>query len=422
MTRRDFEATVTGSTLAYLEGGLSGERYPADTPMQTDPVDGRPLLARYDPERAAGLLEQSLLGPRSRGLWRWAPLLPVREWRHVASLGEGGTPLVEAPRLAAALGCPGLLVKAESGNPTGSFKARGMSVALSRAVELGATSVVVPSSGNAGGALAAYGALAGVPVTVVMPTDSSPIQQQDVLLAGARLVLVDGLVDDCGRVSTVIAEATGAFDISTLKEPYRAEGKKTMGLELAEDLGWELPDVIVYPTGGGTGIVGMWKAFAELEAMGWIGPRRPRMVCVQAAGCAPLVRAIDRGERFAEPWVDAATRATGLLVPHAVGDFLIHDAITESGGRAVAVEEQAIDESQALAASHGLTYVSPETGAALAAVVDLREQGGIEPDDRVVVFSTGIGYKSTPPPYDAEPTATVPADASRDEVLTLVSR
>ena len=293
---------------------------------------------------------------------------------------------------------PRLLIKAEGLNPTGSFKARGMAVAVSRAIELGATGLVAPSAGNAGGALAAYGAAAGVPVTVVMPTDVPAVNRDEALAMGARVLLLDGLIDACGAVARRLAAEEGLFDLSTLREPYRVEGKKTMGLELAEQLGWRLPDVIVYPTGGGTGLVGMWKGFAELEALGLIGPARPRMVAVQAEGCAPIVRAFERGERTAEPWRDAATRAAGLRVPAAVGDMLILDALRESGGTAVAVSEDALTDAQLRAGRLQGAYVAPETGAALAAVDALRGRGELDADEQVVVFDCGIGQKYPPPP------------------------
>src|SRR5215207_2397847 len=316
--------TEVPSALTHLEGSASEETYDADQLIGLDPADGRPLLARYDLERAgATLTRASLAGRRTGGLWRWAELLPVRDPAHRLHLGEGSTPLLRAPRLGAELGVPGLLVKAEGLNPTGSFKARGMAAAVSRAAELGATGLVAPSAGNAGGALAAYGAAAGLPVTVVMPSDVPAVNREEAAVMGARVLLHDGLIDECGAVAWRIAEATGAFDVSTLKEPYRVEGKKTMGLELAEDLGWRLPDAIVYPTGGGTGLVGMWKAFEELEALGLIGSERPRMASVQAEGCAPIVRAFETGARTAERWDGAATRAGGLRVPAAVGDILV---------------------------------------------------------------------------------------------------
>ena len=387
------------SALTHLEGSASGETYDADQLIGLDPADGRPLLARYDLERAgATLTREALAARRAGGLWRWAELLPVRDPEHRLHLGEGATPLLHAPRLGRELGVPGLRIKAEGLNPTGSFKARGMAAAVSRAAELGATALVAPSAGNAGGALAAYGAAAGLPVTVVMPRDVPAVNRDEAAVMGARVLLHDGLIDECGAVAREIAAETGAFDVSTLKEPYRVEGKKTMGLELAEDLGWALPDVVVYPTGGGTGLVGMWKAFAELEALGLIGSERPRMVSVQAEGCAPIVRAFETGAETAERWEGAATRAGGLRVPAAVGDKLILAALRESGGTAIAVSEEALTEAQGLAGRLMGSYVAPESGAALAAVRALVERGDVGAAENVVVFDCGIGQKYPPPP------------------------
>ena len=386
------------STLTHLEGSESGRTYSAGDLLNLDPADDRPLLARYDLERAAATLTREAMAERrTGGLWRWAELLPVADPARRLHLGEGGTPLLPAPRLGAELGVERLLVKAEGLNPTGSFKARGMAAAVSRAAELGATALVAPSAGNAGGALAAYGAAAGLPVTVVMPRDVPTVNRDEALVMGARVLLLDGLIDECGAVARRIAADEGAFDVSTLREPYRVEGKKTMGLELAEDLGWRLPDVIVYPTGGGTGLIGMWKGFAELEALGLIGSERPRMVSVQAEGCAPIVRAFERGERRAERWEGAATRAGGLRVPAAVGDTLILDALRESGGTAIAVSEESLTEAQGLAGRLAGSYVAPESGAAFAAVRALRERGDLGGGEEVVVFDCGIGQKYPPP-------------------------
>jgi threonine synthase len=405
----------TGSTLTHLEGALSRERYQADELIGLDPVDGRPLLARYDIEKAARTLTaESLAERRTGGLWRWTELLPVRGRSNVVYLGEGDTPLLAQARLGESLGVPRLCTKAEGLNPTGSFKARGMAVAVSRARELGVTSFVAPSAGNAAGALAAYGAAAGAQVTVLTPEDATPANRQEVLAMGARLILVRGLISDCGKISTALAPKIGAFDVSTLKEPYRVEGKKTMGFELAEQHGWRLPDVIVYPTGGGTGLVGMWKAFHELEELGLVGSDRPRMVSVQSEGCAPIVRALEAGDRFAEPWQDAHTRASGIRVPSAVGDFLILDSLKESGGTAVAVSEDSISEMQAFAGRMGAGYVSPESAAALAAVPELRNRGEIDPDEEVVVFDCGIGQKYPPPQDLPEPPTIDPDDLDLD--------
>ncbi|MGH3148946.1 MAG: threonine synthase [Rubrobacter sp.] len=409
---------ATGSTLTYHEGALSGATYPADDLMGLDPTDGRPVLARYDLDEAARTLtSESLASRRTGGMWRWSELLPVREWEHVVYLGEGDTPLLAQPRLGEALGIPLLATKAEGLNPTGSFKARGMAAAVSRAVELGATSFTAPSAGNAAGALAAYGAAAGVEVTVFVPVDAAPVNGQEALAMGARLVLIEGLINDCGRISTAFAGRTGAFDVSTLKEPYRIEGKKTMGFELAEQHGWRLPEVIVYPTGGGTGLVGMWKAFEELETLGLIGPERPRMVSVQSEGCAPIVRAFEAGERFATLWEDASTRASGIRVPSAVGDFLILDALRESGGTAVAVGEGAISDMQTFAGRLGAGYVSPESAAALAAIPVLRDRGEVGREDSVVVFDCGIGQKYPPPQTLPEPPVVDPSNVDLDALL-----
>jgi threonine synthase len=400
----------TGSCLAGLEGSLSGRTYQADSLIGLDPADGRPLLARYDLGQVAESLDrESLASRRGGGLWRWRELLPVRDWACVATLGEGGCPLLPVPRLGSALGLRDLRLKAESLNPTGSFKARGMAVAVSRAVELGARHLVTPSAGNAGGALAAYAARAGVSATVVMPVDAPAANQDEVVIAGGTLLLLDGLISDCGRLAALLAKELGAFDLSTLKEPYRLEGKKTMGYELAEDLDWELPDVVVYPTGGGTGLVGMWKAFAELEQLGLISSRRPRLVSVQAEGCAPIVRAFAAGERFATLWRGAKTAAAGLRVPGALGDFLILDAIRASGGTALSVTEREIFAMQGLVATRTGLFSGLETAAAVAALPHLLDSGAISAGERVVVFDTGSGFKSPPPARRSGP-APIPND------------
>ena len=386
--------------------------------MGLDPVDQRPLLARYDLDRAARTMSrESIAARRSGGLWRWHELLPVHRWESVLYLGEGGTPLQAAPRLGSWLGLTALTVKRESLNPTGSFKARGMAVAVSRAVELGARHLVAPSAGNAGGALAAYAAAAGCRATVVMPADAPRANQVEVLATDADLLLLDGLISDCGRLARVIADETGAFDLSTLKEPYRVEGKKTMGLELAEQLEWKVPDAIVYPTGGGTGVVGMWKAFDELEAIGLIGEERPRMFCVQAEGCAPIVRAFREGARFAAPWANASTAASGLRVPSAIGDFLILDAMHNSGGSAVAVAEPDMVEMQKRLGSLGLGYVSLETAAATAGLTALVESGLVSRDESIVLFDTGAGFKSEPAAIPTPRAIPNDEDFWREEVL-----
>jgi threonine synthase len=381
------------SFLSHLECGMCGRRADADAPAGTCPDDGRPLLARYDIDAARRSVERDQLARRPATMWRYAEMLPVRAPDNVVSLGEGFTPLIPLARLAAQLGvaADGLTAKDEGRNPTGSFKARGMSAAVSRAAELGARTLVAPSAGNAGAALAAYGARAGLEVIVAMPADAPASAMAQVERLGARLLLVDGLISDAGAILRQLAPRHGWWDMSTLREPYRVEGKKTLGYELAEQLGWELPDVIVYPTGGGTGLVGMWKAFAEMEALGWIDGRRPRMVSVQAAGCAPIVDAWQRGDRVARPWPDAATIAAGLRVPGAIGDFLILDAIRQSGGAALAVTD---DEMAAavgdIAAAEGL-LVSLEAAATLAGYRRAIEQRLIDAQERAVLFFTGSG-------------------------------
>src|SRR5438445_5186881 len=396
----DGSSQRTASTLEFLEGSRSGIRYDADHLRGTDPADGRTLLARYDLAAVRDRLTPDVIAGRRRGVWRWEELLPVRVRSFMTTLGEGGTPLLPPGRLASKLGLRGLHVKAESVNPTGSFKARGMAVAVSRAVELGATHLVAPSAGNAGGALAAYAAAAGIQATVVMPADAPIANQQEAAICGARVILLDGLISDCGKLARLIAEQTGGFDVATLREPYRVEGKKTLGFELAEDFGWTLPDAVVYPTGGGTGLIGMWKAFDELEALGFIGSSRPRMYSVQSDGCAPIVRAFEQGTAFAEPWPGAATRAAGIRVPSALGDHLILECLRRSGGGAVAVPEAEIVSMQMYAARMGGGYLSLESAAAFAALPVMRERGLIETDERIVVFDTGAALKSGPPPIE----------------------
>ena len=400
----------TGSTLGFLQGSISGRRYEADELRGTDPADGRTLLARYDLHAARGRLTREALARRRGGLWRWEELLPVRSRSFITTLGEGGTPLLGPARLARTLGLHGLHIKAESMNPTGSFKARGMAVAVSRAVELGVTHVVAPSAGNAAAALAAYAAAAGVRATVVMPSDAPNANQQEAMACGARLILLDGLISDCGKLARLISEQTGAFDMATLREPYRVEGKKTLGFELAEDLGWTLPDAVVYPTGGGTGLIGMWKAFDELEAIGLISSGRPRMYAVQSEGCAPIVRAHEQGAQFAEPWSGAATHAAGIRVPSALGDHLILEILRRSGGGAIAVPETDIEAMQGYAAREGAGYLSLESSAALAALPAMRERAIIDAGERIVVFDTGAGFKSEARRIDAPPV--IPNDAN----------
>lgn len=383
------------SFLTHLECTACGAVYPADRLITVCPACGKVLYARYDLEGASREMTPEALSKRPWDLWRYAELLPVRDHRHALKLGEGGTPLLPAPSLARDFGFDRLLIKEESQNPTGSFKARGLGVAVSRAKELGATAVAIPSAGNAASAMAAYAAKGGLAAYVFMPADTPEVMKAECRAFGARVVLVDGLINDAGKLVREGAAAYGWFDISTLKEPYRAEGKKTMGLELAEQLGWRVPDAIIYPTGGGTGIVGMWKAFAELEAMGLLDGRRPKFVVVQAEHCAPIVRALAEGQRHAELWADAATIAPGMRVPVAIGDYLMLDAVRQSGGTALTVTDAEMMEGVDLAATREGLFLSPEAGAAVVAARTLRARGFLRQEDEVVVFSTGTGLKHT---------------------------
>lgn len=361
--------------------------------MNLCPACGKPLLARYDLARAAQTLTPDALAARPQTLWRYEEVLPVQRADAILALGEGWTPLIHAARLGATIGCAQTYIKDESLNPTGSFKARGLSMAVSRAYELGARELAIPSAGNAAGAMSAYAAAAGLPAHVFMPADVPMLFRTECKELGATVTLVNGLITDCGVKVREGVEAHGWFDVSTLKEPYRIEGKKTMGYELAEQMGWQLPDVIIYPTGGGTGLVGMWKAFDEMEQMGLIDSRRPRMVSVQSAGCAPMVRAFEQGSEFAEPWQGAKTVADGLRVPAAVGDFLILKALRESGGTALTVTDQQMIDTARVMGSHTGIFPAPEGAACLAAQIDLLERGWIQPDERVVLFNTGSGLK-----------------------------
>jgi threonine synthase len=380
------------SFLSHLECSQCGRRFDADALHNLCPECKRPLLARYDLDAARRAIHRDDLAGRPRGLWRFAELQPVRDPARRIMLGEGGTPLVRATRLAAALGAgDALYIKDEGSNPTGSFKARGMATAVSRAAELGARTLSAPSAGNAACALAAYAARAGLEAHVYMPVDVPPSFVAQCRAFGAHVHLIDGLITDCGRVSTEEAARHGRFDLSTLKEPYRLEGKKTLGYELAEHLGWTLPDVVIYPTGGGTGLVGMWKAFDEMEAMGWIGSGRPRMVSVQSSGCAPIVRAFDSGADTAAMFENAHTVADGLRVPAAVGDKLMLNILRRSGGLAVAVTDaDLMNGATEIARTEGI-FAAPEGGATVAAYRTLRQRGWLNSDERVVLFNTGSG-------------------------------
>ncbi len=355
---------------------------------------GKPLLVRYDLQKAAESLTKESLKTRPENLWRYAEVLPVENAENIICLGEGFTPLLKTDRLARRLPIKlNLFVKDESTNPTQSFKARGMSAAVSMAKELGVKRVAAPSAGNAAGALSAYASRAGIESFLFMPKDTPRANVVECEQTGANVTLVDGLITDCGKIVAERKDAEDWFDVSTLKEPYRVEGKKTMGYELAEQFNWTLPDVILYPTGGGTGLIGMWKAFDEMEAMNWIDAKRPRMISVQSIGCAPIVKAFHEGERFAEEFPNAATVASGLRVPKAIGDFLIIDALHESGGTAIAVsDEELINAVKEIGTAEGL-FCAPEGAACLPALRELIEQGLVKENETVVIFNTGAGVK-----------------------------
>jgi threonine synthase len=386
---------MTHSTLTHLECGLCSKDHEYREPMNLCPDCGKPLLVRYDLKRAAKTMTREVLRSRRTDLWRYEEVLPVVNDDAVLSLGEGWTPLIHTERLGRSVGVVNTLIKDESPNPTGSFKARGLCVAVSRAYELGVRELALPSAGNAAGAASAYAAAAGLPIHVFMPRDVPAPFRVECDVLGASVTLVDGLITDCGKRVAEGVEAHGWFDLSTLKEPCRIEGKKTMGYELFEQLSGDLPDVIIYPTGGGTGLIGMWKAFAEMEGLGWFDSKRrlPRMVSVQSVGCAPMVRAFEQGDEFAEPWSGAATIADGLRVPAAIGDFLILRALRESGGTAVAVEdEEMLACARQLASETGI-FPAPEGAACLAAQKRLLKSGWIDPAETVVLFNTGTGLK-----------------------------
>ncbi len=395
--------------VTHLECSATGARYPADE-LHNLSRERKPLLVRYDLEAIKkGLSKQTLAG-RPRDLWRYRELLPVRRAADIVSLGEPVTPILELPRLAKTLAAGNILVKDESRLPTGSFKARGLALAVSMAKALGVKHMAMPTNGNAGAALSAYASRAGIRSTVFCPADTPEVNVREIALQGASVYRVNGLIDDCGKLVAEGAAKAGWFDTSTLKEPYRIEGKKTMGIELAEQLGWQLPDVILYPTGGGTGLIGMWKAFAELEAIGFIGSKRPRMVAVQAAGCAPIVRAYDAGADHAPRWEDAHTIAAGIRVPQAIGDFLILRAVRESGGFAVAVGDEAITAAiEEVARTEGL-LLCPEGAATYAALKQALADGRIGRGEQAVLFNCATGLKYPLPPSERTLDRTRPID------------
>ncbi len=379
--------------LTHLACTLCGKPHDAAIPQNVSDCCAKPLFAHYDLAAAARTLTKHALHAREKSLWRYREVLPVKSETDIVTLGEGWTPLLPAPRLGAKHGLKKLFIKDEAQNPTGSFKARGMTTAVSMAKQFGLKKLAVPSAGNAAGALAAYAARAGMEAHIFMPRDTPRANIIECEQMGAHVTLIDGLITDCGAEVAKRKTAEGWFDVSTLKEPYRAEGKKTLGYELAEQLDWKLPDVILYPTGGGTGLIGMWKAFDEMEKLGWIGRERPRMFTVQATGCQPIVRAFQSGEKFAAEHLDATTRASGLRVPKAIGDFLMLDALHASRGGAIAVsDDEMISATREVGVAEGI-FPAPEGAACYAALKTLLAAGTIRAEESVVLFNTSTGLK-----------------------------
>ncbi len=378
--------------ITHLECSLCGEIYDFNHINNLCKKCSKPLLVKYDLKKLREYKPSKVFEP-VRSMWRYKKLMPVLKEENIVSLGEGLTPLIHAKRLGENLGLPNLYIKDESLNPTGSFKARGLSCAISKAKELGIKEVSIPSAGNAGGATSAYSAKTGIRAHIYMPKDVPEPFIFECKTTGADARLIDGIISDCGREAKKDSEKYGWFDLSTLKEPYRLEGKKTMGFELAEQLEWHLPDVIIYPTGGGTGLIGMWKAFKEMEELGWIKGKLPRMVTVQSSGCAPIVRAFERGEEFAETWKNAQTIAAGLRVPSAVGDFLMLRVLRESNGTAIAVSDEAILQAQRKICYFEGIFACPEGGATLAGLEELLKMGWVKPYEKIVLFNTATGLK-----------------------------
>lgn len=381
------------SYLIDLECTYCHERYSAEELHRVCDACGKVLYPRYDLEAASKALTKDMLKERPANMWRYFEVMPIRDEANVVTLGEGFTPIFKTERLGEQMGSTSLYIKDEGLNPTASFKARGLGAAVSKAKELGATKLTMPSAGNAAGAMTSYAAKAGIEAWVFMPQDAPEANQKEVSITGGDLNLVEGLINDAGRISGERAEELGLFDVSTLKEPYRVEGKKTMGYEIAEQMDWTLPDAILYPTGGGTGIVGMWKAFDEMEQMGWIGPKRPKMFAVQAEGCAPIVKAFNEGTEFAELWPNATTVAAGIRVPVAIGDYLILEALRDSGGGALTVtDDEAIAYMKIVASLEGM-FICPEGAATAAAFEKLLADGTLKSDDKVLLLNTGSGLK-----------------------------
>ena len=379
--------------LTHLECTACGLRHEWQQLQNLCTACSKPLFPRYDLEAVGRVMKRDALATREKSLWRYREVLPLAQDAEPVSLGEGWTPLLRAHRFSAKVGIANLWIKDESQNPTQSFKARGMTTAVSMARQLGATKLAVPTAGNAGGALAAYAARAGLEAHIFMPRDTPRANMIECRELGAHVALIDGLITDCGAEIAKRKGAEGWFEMSTLKEPYRVEGKKTLGYELAEQMAWELPDVVLYPTGGGTGLIGMWKAFEEMETLGWIGPKRPRMYSIQPTGCAPIVRAFEAGETSAPEFPDAHTCASGLRVPKAVGDFIMLRILRESGGGALTVDDaEMIRITREVGRCEGI-FVAPEGAACFAALRSMISSGTINPDERVVIFNTGSGIK-----------------------------
>jgi len=381
------------SYLTHLECTYCHSTFSADEPHRICPECSKVLYPRYDLQAAKKDLKRETLKDRPPNMWRYFEVMPILDEANVVTLGEGYTPIFSAKRLGKEMGATSLYIKDEGLNPTASFKARGLSAAISKAKELGLMKITMPSAGNAASAMTAYAAKAGMESYVFMPKDAPEANKKEVLITGGHLELVDGLISDAGRASRQKAEELGLFDISTLQEPYRVEGKKTMGYEIAEQMDWTLPDAIMYPTGGGTGIVGMWKAFEEMEEMGWIDSKRPKLFCVQSEGCAPMVRAFHEGAEFAEPWQNAQTIAAGIRVPGGIGDYLILNALRESGGGALTVtDNEMIDYMKIVASLEGM-FICPEGAATVAALNKLLLDGTLSPDERILILNTGSGLK-----------------------------
>ena len=383
----------TGTTLIHLECSKCNAEYSKDSIYNLSDCCSLPLFPKYDYDKARECLKRRMLSDRNPNMWRYKEIMPVKYEENITTLGEGFTPLEPADSLGKMLGFSNLFLKNESMNPTGSFKDRGMSVAISKAKEFHLKNIAIPTAGNAGGATAAYTAKAGQEAFIFMPDDTPKAFQIECEQYGAHVEMIDGLISDCGKIVAERKEQEGWFDISTLKEPYRVEGKKTMGYELAEQLNWELPDVIIYPTGGGTGIVGMWKAFDEMEKLGWIGFHRPKMISVQSEGCAPIVRAFEQGKDSADFFENPETSALGLRVPAAIGDFLILKAIRESNGYALTVSDKELMDNVKMIGKHEGIFSAPEGGATVATLPKLLDLGVINSKDRIVLFITGSGLK-----------------------------